>query len=302
MWTIRETCVTMEEEMKRNPELNQADLDHLKAWLSKQPHLPDIDDLQLVLFLHSCHYRLEAAKNTIDAAYTARTHMPDLFTDRDPLLPVNVATNEYLYGMAGRSPDGDCVVLMRLRNTEPALLNYSDCFRAFFMLLDVWQRREGTAPGLVLIFDMSGVVFGHLLRLTPGPLSRFLYYLQEALPVRIKAIHYINVVPFMDKFLALMKPFMKKELIDMLHLHTEGLHTLEPFVPLKLLPKEVGGEGETLEAIREKTIEVMKANRDFLVEEEKRRVDESRRQGKPKAGTPETLYGVEGSFKKLDID
>ena len=63
------------------------------------------------------------------------------------------------------------------------------------------------------------------------------------MPIRIKGLHFINTVPFMDKVLALMKPFMKKELIDVMTLNT----TIEPFlkyVPRKMLPTECGGTGD----------------------------------------------------------
>lgn len=75
--------VTLEEEIKRNPELSRVDLESLREWCNKQPHLPEITDSELALFLHSNYYRIEPTKKTIDAFYTMRTHTPDFFTCRD---------------------------------------------------------------------------------------------------------------------------------------------------------------------------------------------------------------------------
>ena len=77
--------VPLDEEFRRNPELKEDDLQHLRDWLKKQPHLPRISDSELVIFLHSNYYRLEPTKNTIDAFYTARTHVPEFFSNRDVL-------------------------------------------------------------------------------------------------------------------------------------------------------------------------------------------------------------------------
>lgn len=76
---------TVEEEFKKNPELKKTDLDMLKEWHAKQPHLPPMSDSELILFLHSNYYRIEPTKTTIDTFYTIRTHVPEFFSNRDPL-------------------------------------------------------------------------------------------------------------------------------------------------------------------------------------------------------------------------
>lgn len=77
--------ISYEEEKKKNPELKDSDVQILKDWCSKQPHLPKILDSEYALFLYSNYYRMEPAKNTIEAYYTSRTHLPEFFADRDPL-------------------------------------------------------------------------------------------------------------------------------------------------------------------------------------------------------------------------
>lgn len=63
----------------------------IQSWLKKQSHLPKLTNDQVLLFLHSCHYSLERAKETIDNYYTFRTHAPELFTDRNPKKILNSA-------------------------------------------------------------------------------------------------------------------------------------------------------------------------------------------------------------------
>lgn len=71
------------------------------------------------------------------------------------------------------------------------------------------------------------------------------------MPIRLCGVHYINAVPFIDKILALMRPFMKQELMDMLHVHpTAEMKKFFKYVPQSIMPKELGGNGPSVTALR----------------------------------------------------
>lgn len=124
--------------------------------------------------------------------------------------------------------------------------------------------------------------------------------IQEALPVRLRAFHFINTVPFMDKVMALMKPFMKKELMDAMHLHAT-MDTFEKHVPISMMPNEYGGSAGTIKELQDGVYGQLMANGPFFVEEEAtRRVNEQLRPGNPK--TESDLFGTDGNFKQLQFD
>lgn len=108
------------------------------------------------------------------------------------------------------------------------------------MLVDIIHLKEGTLPGLVLMFDMDGIQFGHLFKLSVFVIKHYLHYLQEAMPVRMKGIHFFNLVSFVDKILALVRPFMKQSLWDILILHPK-VDTVFDHVPAEVFPKDYAG-------------------------------------------------------------
>jgi len=77
--------ISFDEELKKNSELKESDIQILREWCEKQPHLPKISNSELALFLHSNYYRLEPTKTTIDTFFTVRTHVPEFFSNRDPI-------------------------------------------------------------------------------------------------------------------------------------------------------------------------------------------------------------------------
>lgn len=81
------------------------------------------------------------------------------------------------------------------------------------------------------------------------------------------------------------------------HSDVESLYTQ---IPKKLLPVEYGGENGTLDDLVKYWENKIAEYRDYLIEEAKYGTDESKRQAPLKQH--DALFGVEGSFRKLDVD
>jgi hypothetical protein len=64
--------------------------------------------------------------------------------------------------------------------------------------------------------------------------------------------------------------------------------------------KEYGGDAGTVQVLREANLKMVLAHRDYFIEDEQYGVDEKKRTGKPKS--QETLFGVDGTFRQLQID
>ncbi|XP_070852427.1 alpha-tocopherol transfer protein-like isoform X2 [Drosophila suzukii] len=173
--------------------------------------------------------------------------------------------------------------------------NYRYC-----MIFDFWMYEDGIQPGHVIVIDLKNTSLGHVARIGLLQMKKFLYYLQEAAAIRLIGFHFINIVPFMDKILALMTPFMKKELTTVLHVHSD-MKEFYKFVPKEMLPNEYGGQVEETNIAKEIYYKKLLDNRKEMLEFETRhQVNEKCRPGKPKNASD--LFGIEGNFKKLDID
>lgn len=68
--------------------------------------------------------------------------------------------------------------------------------------------------------------------------------------MRLKGFHFINTPSFMDKILILIKPFMKKEFHNFLHLHPAPIDSVYKYLPKENFPKEAGGEWDSFEKIQ----------------------------------------------------
>ncbi|CAH1953524.1 unnamed protein product [Acanthoscelides obtectus] len=54
-----------------------------RSMMATQPHLPEISDEYIILFLHACYYSQDKTKSAIENYFSIRSSNPAIFSDRD---------------------------------------------------------------------------------------------------------------------------------------------------------------------------------------------------------------------------
>lgn len=260
---------TIEEMRKKCPELTEELLAELRNWALER-ELPVIPDEQLAMFAHSCYFEPEAAKRCMNCYYTMRATVPEFFGNRDPETDsVKQGLDALTFvNMPVPTPEGYRIIFHRLKDTRPSQYFLETGFKLLTMSIEADLYEHGCSPGLVFLFDMQGARLGHLLRISLTSVQKIFEYLQDGLPVRLKAIHVINTVWFIEKILALVRPFLKKELYDMLHFYSGDVSEIYPVIPQKCLPKDFNGELDWIDNMREEHRRRLYELRDYFIEEE----------------------------------
>ncbi|KAI5642231.1 CRAL/TRIO domain-containing protein [Phthorimaea operculella] len=301
--TVRE--FPLEDEYKKKTGITPEDIRKLRAWLKTQPHLPEeyITDLDLILTFHCSALSTEVTKQLLDLHFTLRTLFTNFFKDRAYDAKMEFVMEKVLLvtPLPTKTPEGYGVYYAKFLSQDSKSFVFADCLRAGLMRLDLWQYEEGTWPGLLILIDLDNMSMGHLSKLDLQSVQQYAYYLQEAQLVNLKGLHFLNAPAFMDRLLMLVRPFLNKSLMSLLNIHQAGSKTLDKFFPIEDLPTGAGGMGKSIEVLIKENVTKMSAAKDYFLAENKKRVTESKRPGKPKT-ISDIFGGVEGSFKKLDID
>ncbi|KAH8357436.1 hypothetical protein KR084_006783 [Drosophila pseudotakahashii] len=244
----------LEDQYESFPEIRRSEVVKFLDWIHAQPHISDrFSEGEALHFFHACRNSMEVAKQVLDTNLTARTHLEEFFVNLDCERPEirRAMRTVSIVPLPGATPEGYRVILAKLDDLNTSNYNFADVMKLYCMVFDFWMYEDGIQPGHVIVIDLKNTSLGHVARIGLLQMKKFLFYLQEAAAIRLIGFHFINIVPFMDKILALMTPFMKKELTTVLHMHSD-LKEFYKFVPKKMLPKEYGGEVEETNLAKER--------------------------------------------------
>lgn len=83
--------------------------------------------------------------------------------------------------LANATIENDLVFMCRFIDNDPSKYIFGDTLRAWVALVDAWMAKEGSSPGFILLFDMTGMQLSHLPRVNLALMAKFFFYLQVRL-------------------------------------------------------------------------------------------------------------------------
>lgn len=286
-------------------ERKEATLKIIKEWLKKQSHLTcSPDDRFILMYARGCKYSLEKIKRKIDLCLTMRALLPDIFGGWDAKRPE--IQNALKYGimlpLPGYDDLGRKVFIYRMGCFPPDKVKVEDLEKASGMVAEVLAYEEPVMfiTGAVVIVDFEGYSLSHLTHRPLSFMKKQAKYFQDAGPASPKSINFIRTPAAFNAVYNLVMGILNDKMKQRVKVHGSDFESLYKEVPKAILPSDYGGQGLSTAELTDIWKKKVEDNRDFLLQQAKYLADESKRQGKPR--TTEELFGIEGSFRKLDVD
>ncbi|XP_052871522.1 alpha-tocopherol transfer protein-like, partial [Anopheles cruzii] len=159
--------------------------------------------------------------------------------------------------------------------------------------------------GQMGILDLANTRMAHFLHFSPSfvkeaTTSMLVMWSQEGSPLRQKGFHFINTPSGFEMVYDIFKNFFNKKNRSRLHFHKRKLESLYKHIPNSMLPAEYGGEAGPIQDLVDAWAKKMLSYKEYFQEEEQYGTDEKKRPGRPK--NADTLFGMEGSFWKFEVD
>ncbi|XP_061393128.1 alpha-tocopherol transfer protein-like [Musca vetustissima] len=292
------------EELNENPNRIAEDLQMFREWILKQPHIRSrMDDQFLIAFLRGSKYSLEKAKKKLDSYYTIRTNFPELFEslvdEQRARAILRMCLGAHLPIPLGEG--GPRLVLMRPGHYNPDLASLYELMKLDLLFKDliILEDDHVVVGGYVHLIDFAGFSTKHALQFQPAKMKHLIYYTEEALPIRTRAQHLFNTGTAFETIFGMMKPLLPGKVKERIMVHT-SMESVYQQVPLKYFPKEYGGENGSIEEIAAIGEDMLMRYREYLAEQKEYGTDEKLRPGNPI--NFDAIFGVEGSFRKLEVD
>nr|CAI5848704.1 unnamed protein product [Callosobruchus analis] len=230
----------------------------IKSWFTTQKHLPETPNDNIITnFLFITNFSIENTKKRLDMYYTIRDLIPELFRNKNPKLPHMQRTAEKVYciPLPKVTAEGYRITVLRNNGLSPEEFDPYNVIAHFITNVMEVRINEDVAIGDIYIHDFSNAKMGHIVKLTPIVLKKSAVAFEEVFSNKVKQMHFINCPSFAESMINLAKSFLKPKLQQRVHVHT-SFEGLKKYIPLEVLPKDLGGEELSFDELNSKCVYV----------------------------------------------
>ncbi|CAH0391429.1 unnamed protein product [Bemisia tabaci] len=279
------------------PERLEKDVEHLQDWMSKEPHMPKVDDKEwIITFLHHNKYSLEKTKKKLENYYAYRNKYPEVLKNRDPLGEfLSRSRKLFNLSLADRlTKDGERILFGSF-NPDTTGFDIWEHMKYGFMIVDTFYLEHDRHQYCMSITDCRNLSYAFFLKALPG-IKTGIDIFFTAYSDRLKAFHIINAPAGVEKVLNGFKSFLPAKIADRFFVHSSPKELLQ-VVDENVVCSDFGGKGPRLAEYDEYTVNLMKKHRQWYLGQDDVTTNEDLRRK-----TPSQIEELKGSFRKLEVD
>ena len=225
-------------------------IDQLRDSYDEEKHglLSRKDDAFILRFLRAKKFDQEKALKVLINWHKVQKDYETIFARmKSPTLLQPLVDSECLYILPDCSKDGACAMHYR-----PGLLktvNIWDLMAySVYSMEKVLEEEKYQITGICTIEDMANFSLKSMfMDMSPTAVAKMNAIWLDAMPIRFRGSHLLNEGRVIDFIMKLFKPFLKKKILDRIHLHGTDLPSLQEFFHVESLPPMLGGTGPTVQ-------------------------------------------------------
>ncbi|XP_049882252.1 alpha-tocopherol transfer protein-like [Pectinophora gossypiella] len=234
-----------ETELRETPEVREQALNELRQLLKGETSLviPIDNDDFLLKFLRPCKFYAESAFKRVQAYYKFRLSHADYCRDLMPSAIRSAFDHSIVSILAPRDQHGRRIMLVESgERWDPREVPLSEVFRGVQLGLESAMVEPHTQVcGVITILDMKGLSLKHVMQFTPSFAKMVVDWIQDCVPIRLKAIHIVSQPYIFNMLFAIFKPFLREKLRKRIYFHGADRESLLAHVDKSALRTRHGG-------------------------------------------------------------
>lgn len=240
-----ELLETAREQLRETPETRKAGFAKLSELLAENKDLnyPDTEEFMEII-LRCCHWYPEGAIKLLRGIAEFRRDHEKVLQD---LLPASMekflTEGNVVNVLKNKDHLGRRIMVVNCGKVwDPDVCPSDQVFRLFYLVHIVSQLEKSTQiNGSVVVMDFDGLSMKQVKALTPAYTKRLLTFIQDAMPLRLREVHFVKQPFIFNMVWQLFKPFVKEKLKNRMFFHGADMKKLHKHIPAEFWPSNYGG-------------------------------------------------------------